>query len=397
MLPSLLYYDEVMELDRRSIFSQPDQTFLAFARKISGLLTLMLVLCACNVIQDNSQLPPILYLGWDENERNQVYRQNHGEEPAQITRVEDGVLDFAVSPDGRTLVYTTLVDDGNSEIWKIDATGHDSRLILTCNQAECSQPVWAPDNRRLVYEKRNIGDDGIPGSPYLYWLDPETGETRTVLENSEVRGTALRFSPDGQWLGYVSPEKEGAVIYNLQDGRSHFVANEIGVPVAWSPNSSQIIVPNLDLVIIHGDEGDDHLNHTHNYETATHLFDFDVASGESVSISGDLKVEDSVPAWSPNGDWIAFGRRFPGTSAGRQLWLMRPDGSEAYALTSDFDFTYGLPLWSPDGRYLLFQRFPIDKPDGEPGIWLFDIENGQESELVAVGMQPAWLVEATRN
>jgi len=397
MLPSLLYYDEVMELDRRSIFSQPDQTFLAFARKISGLLTLMLVLCACNVIQDNSQLPPILYLGWDENERNQVYRQNHGEEPAQITRVEDGVLDFAVSPDGRTLVYTTLVDDGNSEIWKIDATGHDSRLILTCNQAECSQPVWAPDNRRLVYEKRNIGDDGIPGSPYLWWLAPETGETRTVLENYEARGTALRFSPDGQWLSYVSPEKEGAVIYNLQDGRSHFVANEIGVPVAWSPNSSQIIVPNLDLVIIHGDEGDDHLNHTHNYETATHLFDFDVASGESVSISGDLKVEDSVPAWSPNGDWIAFGRRFPGTSAGRQLWLMRPDGSEAYALTSDFDFTYGLPLWSPDGRYLLFQRFPIDKPDGEPGIWLFDIENGQESELVAVGMQPAWLVEATRN
>jgi TolB protein len=356
---------------------------------------LIFVMPGCNFAKDDGQIPPILFLGWDGKEQGQIYRQIPGGEPDQITRAEGGVFDFAVAPDGKRIIYTTTAEDGTSVIWQTDQNGRTLELLYSCTQAECSRPVWAPDNRRLIYERRNIGDGGIPGSPYLWWLDTETGESRAVLEDIEARGTAASFSPDGQWLSYISPEEEGAIIYNLQDGRSHFVADEIGVPVAWNSAGNQIVVPNLNLVIIHGEEGNDHVEHTHDYESAVHLFTMDVESGELWSISEDLKVEDSVPAWSPSGEWIAFGRRYPGTSAGRQLWLMRSDGSEAHALTNDPANNYGPPSWSSDGRYLLFQRFAIDDPDGEPGIWLLDVETGQESELASAGMQPAWLVETS--
>ncbi len=341
-----------------------------------------------------NRLPMFVFLGWDENERIQIYQQVPEGRPQQITAAENGVVDFAVAPDGKSIIYSTATVDGSSSLWLIDEDGRDPRLILTCPQAECSQPVWAPDNRRVILEERNIGDDGIPGSPRLLWLDSKTGETKLVLDESSARGSGVRFSQDGQWLSYFSPEEEGAVIYNFQDGETRIVADEIGAPLAWSPVTNQIVVPNLDLVILHGDEGEDHQQHTHDYESAVHLFMKDSVDSESHNISGSLKVEDSVPAWSPNEEWIAFGRRFSGTAAGRQLWLMRPDGSESRALTYDYSINYGPPKWSPDSRYLLFQRFDTDEPDSDPSIWLLDTETGQEKELVSSGMQPAWLARA---
>ena len=53
-------------------------------------------------------------------------------------------------------------------------------------------------------------------------------------------------------------------------------------------------------------------------------------SGEQ-RVSG-IEAEESEPAWSPDGTWIAYVRRTPGTPA-KELWLMRPDGSERRALT----------------------------------------------------------------
>jgi TolB protein len=229
----------------------------------------------------------------------------------------------------------------------------------------------------------------------LWWLDTVTGETVSVLDSNEARGMAARFSPDGEWLSYATPEDEGTHFYNLKDGRSHFVPKGIGVAVAWSPTSDQVVVPNLDLVIYHGDEGADHLEHTHDYQSAVHLFAMEVESGDLEPISEDLNVDDSVPSWSPGADWIAFGRRLAGPSTGRQLWLMRPDGSEAQALTEDFSVNHGPPFWSPDGRYLLFQRFSLDDPESKPGIWILDVDSGEATNLAASGMQPAWIAEAT--
>ena len=351
----------------------------------------------CRFWDDSNLISPIVYLGWDENDQIQIYRLSSNEEPKQITATQAGVFDFAVAPDGKSIIYSTEVVNGTSSLWQIDENGRSPRLLLTCLREQCGQPVWAPDNRRLIYERRPIEDDGTTGSPYLWWLDVETLETEAGLKDSAARGTGARFSPDGQWLSYFSPEEGGAIIYNLQDDRSHFVPDEIGVPVEWSPTGTQIAVPNLNLVIIHGDEGDDHLQHTHDYETAVHLFVMDAENGEPQNISGDLKVEDSVPAWSPSAEWIAFGRRFAGTAAGRQLWLVRPDGREAHALIDDPSSNFGPPAWSADGRYLLFQRFDIEAEESDPEVWLFDVKTGQARKLASSGMQPAWLAGNSRD
>ena len=52
-----------------------------------------------------------------------------------------------------------------------------------------------------------------------------------------------------------------------------------------------------------------------------------------------------APELSPNGEWIIF------TNNGNGLWVMKPDGSNAHALTNKDDID---PSWSPDGSMISF-------------------------------------------
>jgi Tol biopolymer transport system component len=64
---------------------------------------------------------------------------------------------------------------------------------------------------------------------------------------------------------------------------------------------------------------------------------------------------DSEPAWSPDGQWVAFQRtgiKAPGT----RLFIVRSDGSDLHALapSSNTAASDMHPNWSPDGRTIVF-------------------------------------------
>ena len=120
----------------------------------------------------------------------------------------------------------------------------------------------------------------------------------------------------------------------------------------------------------------------------SYLLRFDPQSGELTDLSEPASVEDLAAAWSPDGAWIAVVRwELPGAGLGAQIWVMRPDGSEARPLTDTADLAPGTPVWSPDGNTLLFERYSLEAR----GIWLMDVETGEMWRIVGSGHRPVWL------
>lgn len=338
----------------------------------------------------------IAYLSWDENGRVQLYTTHlNGGSPEQLTDTAGDVHSFAVSPDGSQLVYVVQMEDDRSQLWRLAVNGRFfspiPQKLLTCDNALCSQPIWAPDGRRLIYERQERRADGSPGLPALWWLDTQTGETIPVLEDAQPPNQAAALSPEGQWLSYSSPADEGVYVYHLQNGRFFHISSRLGFRAAWDPTGNQLIISDLDTVIFHEGEETDHLQHDHDFAQAIHLFVTDTDSEQRRRLTQGGSVDDGTPIWSPDGQWVAFGRKLMNTNTGRQLWLVRADGSEEIPLTDDLTIHHGVPSWSEDGRFLLYQHFNTTTPDIPPSIRIINIRTQAQEQIVPIGFQPIWL------
>jgi Tol biopolymer transport system component len=175
----------------------------------------------------------------------------------------------------------------------------------------------------------------------------------------------------------------GVGAYNLESGAGDFYPTSTGEPGVWHPTRLEFLMTELRQV------GETYV---------VHIFLVDPITGARTNLSGENSlVEDGAPAWSPDGQWIAFRRNAltgPGRTLGKQLWLMPAPGaadSGARPLTADADFDYGAPAWSPDGRRLAYHRFPLKGPNIVISIWVMEVASGDQWQVATPGQRPQWL------
>lgn len=364
-------------------FTRFDRIVLSSLAGLALLITAVILLSPTTQVQSSGE-PHIVYISWDDEAADQLYLAAFDGETVTttpLTQTEADVLDFAIKPDGSQIAYAILRDGGAADLWLINSDGSQNRELLACPDAACSQAQWIPDGRRLIYERRNIPTPGAPpGNPRLWWLDVTTGETVPLFQDSQMLGLYPRLSSDGQWLSFVSPIDQGIQLFNLDDGSGRLIPNQMGSPAVWRPQGDQLLITDIN---------------TSSTNWSVELLHVDLASETTTTLSQPIGaadgVDDSAPAWSMDGEWIALGRKLPRTPMGRQIWIMRADGTEPLALTDDPQIHHGEISWSPDGRFLLYQQYNLEELYAKPTVWLIEIATGERTEIASPGTLPAWL------
>ena len=110
------------------------------------------------------------------------------------------------------------------------------------------------------------------------------------------------------------------------------------------------------------------------------LYTLPISGGRATRITSGLGF-DSQPVVSPDGKWIAF---ISDRSGSNNLWIAKPDGSDARKLSDDKQWGGISPAWMPDSKFVLVTRrnvkneFTMFHIDGGKGIKLGGAEEDDE-------------------
>ncbi|HRK89289.1 MAG TPA: hypothetical protein PK152_09155, partial [Anaerolineales bacterium] len=316
----------------------------------------------------------VLYLHEDEQRIKHLFITEYSNDTSQMLSEEkQNVADFIVSPQNDRSAYIIQNDSVSSEIWLVDLKTFDRKKLSECADAICSGMVWSPDGSRIVYEHLSLDSNGS-GLPTLWWVDAATGVAQPVFQDSQIPGGNPRWSPDGDWLSYATPE--GIRLYQLENGETRVIANILGAAAMWSPNGKTILL--RDVVIRHD-------------QFVTQLFLYDLAAETLVNINPGEGFENTLAAWSPDGNLIAVVRRDLSVTRGDQIWLMNADGSNARVMTNDADALHGSLNWSPDGKHLLYELYALEAFPFTSYLSVLNVETGEVEDLGIQGFNPRWV------
>jgi Tol biopolymer transport system component/polyisoprenoid-binding protein YceI len=101
------------------------------------------------------------------------------------------------SPDGRRIAYTSFLQDGNDDIFVMNADG-SGQVRLTSGPEYDSDPAWSPDGKRIAFSR-----DGD-----IYTMSPNGSGLRRVTRGS-ARDGAPAWSRDGRWLAFARADERG--------------------------------------------------------------------------------------------------------------------------------------------------------------------------------------------
>ena len=256
-----------------------------------------------------------------------------------------------------------------------------------------SEPAVSPDGRRLAFVRSKVDRATMESPSQIMMLDLPDGEPTPF-----ARGSAPKFSPDGQTLAFLRPDErerrqlwlipttggEARQLTELPGGVSEY---------AWSPDSGAVVgVSDVDpdrppdshdtkldprvrvvrRVRYRGDtigwRGDAH----------RHLFIVAVEGGEPRQLT-DGDWDDSTPAWSPDGNRIAFisGRREDRDFvAHNEVYVVSTQGGEPSCWSQGLS-SAGAVTWSPDGARLAVVGSDDDALGAAWQGWLFVLGPGQ--------------------
>lgn len=225
--------------------------------------------------------------------------------------------------------YIYLIDFATDEVKKVNVQIQEDFPDIRKEFKDLSKSVKdgtiSPDGSRLIVQAR--GD--------LFNVATEKGNTKPMVLSSDAHDRDPIWSPNGEWIAYISDESGEDEIYLMHpDGseKSQLTKDAESYrfgTMKWSPDSKKLLCA----------------------DKSNKLYYYDVETKKRTEVRKSKHFEISDFNWSPDSKWIAF--RDNADNDFPVIFLYSVINSTTTQVTEEFFQSYE-PVFSPGGNYLMF-------------------------------------------
>ncbi|MGA8183198.1 MAG: PDZ domain-containing protein [Terriglobia bacterium] len=183
----------------------------------------------------------------------------------------------------------------------------------------------SPDAKRALFTAR--GD--------VFTVPAEHGSIRNLTQTPGIQERYAAWSPDGQWVAYVSDRTGENQLYirpQKQSGKETQITTTNKVfllPIAWSPDSTKLLYADSTL----------------------HLYYVDIHDKKPVLITQGKYFDITDYVWSPDSKWVAYANM--DSNHNRAIDLYSLADRKMTPVTTSFTDSWN-PAFDPGGKYLYF-------------------------------------------
>jgi len=319
------------------------------------------------------------------------------------------------SPDGNEVAYEWFNGDETWDLRLIGFDGSEPRVLLHRDNGDDIYPcAWSPDGEKILAAFMRMGGPGFLTAEIAF-ISVADGTIKIIKQTHKTQFPAIsgmNLSPDGRFIAYSASNKEGQKQNDLfllsSDGNSDFLLVEHPAndhSPTWTPDGKSVLfvsdrggAPGLWMIDVDEGKSDGEpelvkpdisgiekvigftLQGAYYFTLSVSMGDVYVADYNPTTgkVQGKPRVlatrrgKKIEPAWSPDGQQLAFYRRTGPDSwapGWRTLFIRSSQTGEEREFPNDL-ILYGSIQWFPDGRSLLVSS----KREGDSAIDFYRIE-----------------------
>ncbi|MFZ0821414.1 MAG: DPP IV N-terminal domain-containing protein [Candidatus Acidiferrales bacterium] len=224
----------------------------------------------------------------------------------------------------------------NKEIWTMDYDGANQHQLTSLHGISLT-PRWSPDSSRIAFTCYAPGPRGVVSAQICIY-SMVAGKLIAWPRWSGTNSSPA-WSPDGSKIMFMSGMQGNPDLFVADANGSHpkRLTFSVGVNTspAWNPKTGQ------EVVFVSDRAGAGH--------PQLYTMNVDGTNIEKIPLEDAGYVVD--PAWSPNGQLIAFSWQRP--DGNYDIYVMDVSTHQLVQLTRDTGRNER-PCWAPDGRHIVF-------------------------------------------
>lgn len=197
------------------------------------------------------------------------------------------------------IIYASNFDDEVMQLWTVKIDTLEKEKITQLSDGAC-QPDWSPDGQKIVFISPCPNKKESYEGARLFILD--------TAQNNQISPLELPFDPSGDFDPVWSPDGHKIAFSSYRPG-----------------------------------------NHPVSRERMIHLYVIDLRDFSLMEIT-DTRWRDRYPAWSTNGEKIAYSRKI----ADNEIWILNLTTLETTQLETRGSVNLLYPDWSVNDEYIFF-------------------------------------------